>query len=186
MRIRCQYRVYGTCVPRELSRLRTFLPVNFRAREHNPNLNRNRNRNPNPNPVTEELSCLGAKVFLARKFRLPQYRYTVHFHDSCPSAVKCCIAWLCRTGQRAALQCINLIRDPLCQVTTLFHTLRFLMIIAVSLSTFVTQQIALWWLSVSKPFPHVASLKFLCDEFTIYTITSQWWAQHWVDWQSVQ
>ena len=50
--------VYGTFVPRELSRLRTFLPVNFRAREHNPNLN----RNPNPNPGMEELSCLGAKV----------------------------------------------------------------------------------------------------------------------------
>jgi len=38
----------------ELSRLRTLLPVNFRAREHNPN--------PNPNLGTEELSCLGAKV----------------------------------------------------------------------------------------------------------------------------
>jgi len=59
--------VYGTFVPRELSRLRTFLPVNVRAREHNPNPDPNLN----PNPGTGELSRLGAKVPLARKFRLP-------------------------------------------------------------------------------------------------------------------
>jgi len=63
--------VYGTFVPGKFSRLRTFAPVNFRAREHNPNPNPNLNPNRNPNPGTEELSCLGAKVPLARKFRLP-------------------------------------------------------------------------------------------------------------------
>ena len=67
--------VYGTFVPWELSRLRTFLPVNFRAREHNPNPS----PNPNPNPGTEELSCLSAKVPLARKFRLPLHSMPLHF-----------------------------------------------------------------------------------------------------------
>ena len=56
-------------MPRKLSRLRTFLPVNFRARAHN------HNPNPKPNPGPGELSRLGAKIPLARKFRLPQ-RYT--------------------------------------------------------------------------------------------------------------
>ena len=57
----CCQPVYGTFVPRELSHLRTFLPVNFRGREPNPN----------PNPGTGKLSRLGTKVTLARKFRLP-------------------------------------------------------------------------------------------------------------------
>ena len=63
--VACYITVYGTFMPRELSCLRTFLPVNFRAREPNPNTI------PNPNPGTGELSRLGTKVPLARKFRLP-------------------------------------------------------------------------------------------------------------------
>ena len=65
-------------MPRELSRLRTFLPVNFRAREPNPN--------PNPNPGTGELSHPGAKVPLARKFRLPHGQVQIsHSIDPNPS-----------------------------------------------------------------------------------------------------